>query len=66
LFAKFSSGPYYFTFYVNSKPVLLPTKPASSWNFSNMFYTSGQAIVYVKVKDAILSSYSAQTNTVMI
>jgi len=26
----------------------------------------GQAIVYVKVKDAILSSYSAQTNTVMI
>ena len=70
--AKGGSGLYYFTLYVNYAPVLSTSKPASYWNFSYSNFPpvvggSGQAIVYVKVTDAILgSSYSAETNTVEI
>jgi len=64
--AKGGSGLYYFTLYVNYAPVLSTLKPMSSWNFSYTFDTAGTSVVYVEVKDAILSSYSAQTNTIVI
>jgi len=64
--AKGGSGLYYFTLYVNYAPVLSTSKPMSSWNFSYTFDTAGTSVVYVEVKDAILSSYSAQTNTIVI